>query len=123
MEELLKIPTTLTKFQSMSNRSIRLIFDSQENLTDQEISKISQLHEKFLWLACFHEKAKYSDILEEIKNLPPLKKEKWEKSPSKRLKDRMFIYYKKKYKKTDGFNEFYEQSLEKIGQSYLDKLN
>jgi len=123
MDSLLKIPAILNKFQSMSNRAIRLIFDTKENLTDEEISKITSLHEKFLWLACFHEKAQENEILETIKTLPPLIKEKWDKSPSQRLRDRMFVYYQNKYNKTEGFNDFYEKSLNEIGQNYLNKLN
>lgn len=45
------------------------------------------------------------------------------KSPSKRLKDRMFVAYKSANPNdTTNFNKWYEQQLEKIGQQYLNKL-
>jgi Mg2+ and Co2+ transporter CorA len=122
MENILKTPATLSKFQSMSNRSIRLIFDTQENLTDEQISKITLLHEKFIWLTCFYEQATNSEILKEIKNLPPLIKEDFDKSPSQRLRDRLYVYYKIKFKGEDNFNSFYEKTLDTIGNAYLDKI-
>ncbi|MBU0962769.1 MAG: hypothetical protein KKD48_02595 [Nanoarchaeota archaeon] len=47
---------------------------------------------------------------------------KEDKSPSKRLKDRMFVFHKEKQIKED-FNIWYIQQLDKIGNQYLDKLN
>jgi len=44
------------------------------------------------------------------------------KSPSKRLKDRMFIYYNKKYKDKKGFNNWYIGTLDEIGEKYLEKI-
>jgi len=47
--------------------------------------------------------------------------ENWEKSPSKRLHDRLFVYHKE-LKVEKDFNEWYVNTLDKIGQQYLDKL-
>lgn len=120
--ELLKIPATLSKYQGMSHRSMRMQFDSQENLTNDQIAKISQLHERLVWLCAFHEDSKPSEMAEMIKNLPPLVKEEGEKSPSKRLRDRMFVYWSEK-KIGGDFNTWYVKSLEEIGNQYLEKLN
>lgn len=46
------------------------------------------------------------------------------KSPSKRLKDRMFVYYKNaNIGDLTNFNKWYENNLEKIGNTYLDRLD
>mgnify|MGYP003462696644 CR=1 FL=1 len=46
------------------------------------------------------------------------------KSPSKRLKDRMFVYYKNaKIGEITNFNKWYETQLEKVGNQYLDRLD
>lgn len=46
------------------------------------------------------------------------------KSPSKRLKDRMFVFYKNaNIGDITNFNKWYEQQLEKIGEQYLDRLD
>lgn len=45
------------------------------------------------------------------------------KSPSKRLKDRMFVCYKENnVGDQTNFNKWYEQQLEKIGQQFLDRI-
>jgi len=46
-----------------------------------------------------------------------------EKSPSERLRSRMFVYYRERNVDTSGFREWYSKQLDKIGQNYLDKLN
>lgn len=112
----------MVKYESKRNRSVRLIFDSQENLTDEQISRISQYHEKFLWLVLLHEEAKYDDYLEEINKLPQLKKEKFEKSPSKRLYDVMFVLYMQTHKNSDGFSAWRESKMESIINAFKEKL-
>lgn len=44
------------------------------------------------------------------------------KSPSKRLRDRMFVYYKSKNNDTAGFEKWYERQLEKVGNQYLEEI-
>lgn len=44
------------------------------------------------------------------------------KSPSKRLKDRMFVCFKSEKNDVTNFNTWYEQQLEKIGQQYLNRV-
>lgn len=48
--------------------------------------------------------------------------EKDEKSPSKRLKDRMYVYYNWKNNTDDGFNAWYINSMDNIGKTYLKKV-
>lgn len=50
--------------------------------------------------------------------------EKGEKSPSKRLKDAMYVYYKEAKDPTgEGFDAWYKLAMENIRQQWLDKLN
>ena len=45
------------------------------------------------------------------------------KSPSKRLKDRMYVSYREgNVGDISNFNRWYEQQLEKVGQQYLDRV-
>ena len=44
------------------------------------------------------------------------------KSPSKRLKDRMFVYFKNKYKESKGFSNWYINALDEIGINYLEQI-
>jgi hypothetical protein len=49
--------------------------------------------------------------------------EKGDKTPSQRLRSRMFVYYSETHKDDKGFNSWYENQLDTIGQGYLDRLN
>jgi hypothetical protein len=56
-------------------------------------------------------------------DIPEVCSEIDKKSPSERLRGRMAAYYKETKGNFEGFDEWYKKSMEKIGQSYLDKLN
>lgn len=46
------------------------------------------------------------------------------KSPSKRLRDRMFVFYKEKQiGDLENFEKWYERQLEQVGQQYLERLD
>lgn len=61
--------------------------------------------------------------LNEIKEIPEEPLEKFQKkSPSQRLHDRLFVYYKATHQDTKKFNDFYINVLESLGQQYLDKI-
>lgn len=47
---------------------------------------------------------------------------KGDKSPSKRLKDRLFVYWKADNSGYADFELFYRHELESFGQTFLDKL-
>lgn len=120
-EQLLQLPCTLEKIQSMKNRVVRCQFDSQEALSDEAIANITSKVEKFGWLVFLVGENEIKP--EDIADLPELPKtDPEEKSPSKILYNRMFVYFKEK--KIEGdFQSWRRNQLEKIGQSYLDKLN
>jgi len=119
---ILQLPAIISKITSMSNRSLRVNVDSNEDLTDEQMQQVMSKLERYGWF-CFLEDSQIKE--EDLIKLPPLpKKEKEEKTPSQRLRGRMFVYYKEKISKDKGgFNQWYEKQLDKIGDNYLDKLN
>jgi len=118
-EELLQLPATIEKVETMSNRSLRLKVDTQENLNDEQRARIMQMADKLGYFLFAVQKVKPEDMVD----LPEIKSLKGEKSPSKKLHDRMFVYFKKKYGQTDGFNNWYVSECERIGIKYLEKIN
>lgn len=45
------------------------------------------------------------------------------KSPSERLRDRLYVYYREKHSgSSDGFSAWYIDVLDRIGASYLEKI-
>ena len=123
MSKLLQLPAIISKITSMRNRSLRIVVDSNEELSDLEMQQVMCKIEKFGWFCFLEDKQQIKE--EDIIKLPPLPaKEKEEKTASQRLRSRMFVYYQEKISKDkSGFNSWYETQLGKIGENYLDKLN
>lgn len=120
-ETILQLPCELSKYQSMSKGSIRLIFDSQEAIPPELKSSIIENHEKTGWLSFLVSKRQIRP--EDVIKLEEIKEFKTQKTPSQVLYNRMFVYYKEKKKTSDGFDEWRRNELEKIGQQYLSKIN
>lgn len=121
MSELLQIPAMISKISTMSNRMLRCQIDSQENLSDEQMQKIMSKVDKPGWF-CFLEDTKIAE--EDVVDLPSLPKDEADKkSPSQRLRARLFVYYKQTHKDESKWNTWYADTLDKIGQKYLDNLD
>lgn len=116
---LFQTPAIIQSVRTMVDGGNKLDVVTRE-LAPEEMTELFRLKNKEGWLL-FKENA---IEMEDIQNLPDEPLEKFDKkSPSERLRDRMFVYYKKTHKDTSGFNLWYDQSLDKIGSSYLEKIN
>lgn len=60
---------------------------------------------------------------DEKTDLKEVKGELDDKTPSQRLRARMFVYYKENNEDVSDFNSWYTKQMDKIGQQYLDKLD
>ena len=100
------------------DKSLTIKLETQE-LSAEETSRIFSLMGLQIWTAMAEIPLGEVD-LDIPESVPEFK---GDKTPSQRLRDRMFVYFKEKNGKTDGFKEWYESALEKIGGAYLDKLN
>ncbi len=117
MKQLFQAPSVIQNLRTLADSTIRMQVDFQE-LDPKEMSKIFELKGKLGWLLFRENAIKEEDLPEEDAPL-----DKNEKSPSKRLRDRMFVYYKQKNNSSTGFRMWYEEALEKIGQNYLNKID
>jgi len=122
MSKLLQLPATISKINTMAKGSLRLQIDTQEDLTPEKMQNVLSNYDKYGWFCFMVDKnIKEEDVLE----LPelPKKDEAENKSPSQRFHDRLFVYYKSSHTDTTKFRSFYEETLDKLGQMYLDKIN
>lgn len=121
-KELLQIPSILSNYKSMANGVLRMTFDTQENIQPEIKAKILSGHEKFGYLSFLVGEKKLS--VEDVKDLPELPKDEPEqKSPSQRLRSRMFVYYMDSHTDKSKFNQWYIEQIEKLGQQYLNKID
>ena len=112
---VIKLPAYLTGFKSRSDKSIGLSFTTQE-LSGETLAELQNLNQSYGWLLY---KENEGDDLEVPDDNAPSDPD--EKSPSKVLYNRMYVYFKEK-KLTGDFSTWRRGQLETIGQKYLDKL-
>jgi len=119
MNELLQIACTAQPFRGMSNRAIRLIFDSQENQTDEVLGKIASLTDKFGWL-CFLP-GQENITPEQVMNLPALTEEDAGRSPAQRMRGVLYRLWEQNGKKGD-FETAYRIRMESMISQLKEKL-
>ena len=118
MEQILQIPADLQSFKGMSHRSLRVQFDTIENLSDEQIAKITALHEKRGWLSFLV--AERQITAEDIKDLPELKEDSEYKSPSERLRSVLWRIWERKGKQ-GSFEEFRIIWMDKLINQLIQK--
>lgn len=116
---LLKVPSSIQKISTLVDGGISVTLHTQEfNPEDQ--AKLFHLHKKTGWFL-FAEKA---DMItdNELQNLPEIRFDD-KKTPSERLRGRMFVYYTEHLKRDKvGFNDWYKRTLDEIGTKYLERM-
>jgi len=118
---IFQTPAEISGIKTMAHSSLRLQVDTQENLTPEMIAKLMNLYEKLGWFSFNVQEIQAEELLD----LPEIVVEKDEKTPAQILRGRLFVYWKQKNPNSDKdlFRPWYEQVLNKFGQSYLDKLD
>lgn len=114
---MIKLPAYFMGFRSKQDGSSSLTFASQE-VTGQDFAMMKEHQSAFGWLVFKPQEAgELTDA-----DMPSEKVEEEGKSPSKRLYDRMFVYFTKK-KIGGDFDTWRKKQLEIIGQRYLNLLD
>ena len=116
-KEILKVPGTISKVTTMSDKGLRLQVDTQE-LGPEDAAKVMLSRDK-LGVFVFAEQ----DISpEDIKNLPKVELEAGEKAPSARLRATLYVYWEQ-HKVNEPFDIYYRRTMEKFINSVKEKLN
>ncbi len=117
-EELLQIPVTFQDFKSMKNRSLRMWYDSQENLSDEQVAKITRNHNKFGWLSFLVAERQLTP--DDMLDLPEIVDDTKYKTPSQRLRGILYRVWEKQGKK-GNFEEFYIIKMDMLASWLKDK--
>ena len=99
-----------------NDHTLSLKVDTQE-LSSEDIAVIFSFFQKQVWIAISE-----TTISREQLNIPEVVEEMDTKSPSQRLRDRMFVFHKERKIKTK-FDAWYKNQMELLGDKYLEKLN
>jgi hypothetical protein len=120
MNELIQIPCILDSFKSLIHGSLKITFETQENLNPELLSKILAKQHQFGWLL-FNPDNKIDE--NEIK-LPEIKRTgKMVKSPSLRLRNVLFLIHQKKGGNKEDFEQYYNMIMEELINKYKNLLN
>ena len=117
--ELFQTAALITKMETMGDGGIRIVFDTQEISKEDEVAKLFRLKKGGIGWLLFKNK---EIEMEDVPDYDPESFEE-EKSPSKRLRNIMWVYHKevKKGDKKD-FDLFYRNYLERLIENYKSKL-
>lgn len=116
---LLQIEATIEKVETMSNDSLRLKVDTQENISNEVIAKLMATRHKLGWFTFSVAQQIEPNV---ISNLPEIQKTDEGKSPSEILRGRLYVYWSQKINK-GNFESWRIGEMDRIGRAYLEKLN
>lgn len=108
---MIKLPSYFTGFSSKADGSASLRFATQE-LTAENFVDLKRHQNEFAWLV-------FGGADSEIPDKAPVREGK---TPSERLRNRMFVFWKENKIETP-FEVWREGQLEKIGERYLEKIS
>lgn len=117
MSDILHFQAECVKIESKPHKAVRVVFDSQEELTDEVRASIMAWHEKLGHLTFLQEKP--IEALDALK-LPPLTKVEGKKSKAKELRDAIWVWGNQRGEK-DG-EEFYEKIMKSFINHVKEKL-
>lgn len=119
-EQLLQLPATFTSFKSMAKGSLRMTFDTQEEVSQEAKTKIIEAHEEFGWVTFLVGEKKIE--IDDVVGLPELPKDdSKKKSNSERLRAILYVYWKQQGEQ-GFFEDYYNRYFEKIINSIKEKL-
>jgi len=118
--KLLQLPGYISGHKSMVG-GIRIHFDTNENINTESLALVLGCQNEYGYFIFKRGKEQIEES--EIPELPEMVFDENEKTPSKRFRDRLWVFYTQKIDaKGGGFPNWYEDILNKLGQKYLDML-
>ena len=119
MSKLFIIPATLQTFQSLKDRTLKLIFETGEPTPDQ-MAGVQYVLQTYGWLAFKPDelKEKEKDFLKDLKS----DYDDTGKSKGQRLRAVLYRNWEQDNEGYDTFTLYYEARMEKIIRHFKDKL-
>lgn len=116
-KNLLKVPAEISRIQTMADGGLRLFVDTQE-ISSKDKGLVMELHKKLGWFLFSETSIEKEDVLD----LPEIKLDKGQKSPSLRLRNVLYLVWEQQGKKGSS-EEFYKNYMERIIIKLKEQLN
>ena len=120
MKDLIIIPATLDSFRSLKDKTLKLVFETQEP-TPKQLGDLASNLQQFGYLAFNRDDFKQEQI-DVLKNIKCEYDDKT-KSKSQRLRSHLFVYWKQDNKGYEMFDDFYNYHMEKFIKHISSKLD
>jgi glycine betaine/choline ABC-type transport system substrate-binding protein len=116
---MILIPAILDTFASLKDKTIKIVFYANE-LTPEQLVEVAKHSQQFGYLAFKNDKFKQ----EQLNTLKDLKAEYSDKtkSPSKRLRNVLYVTFEQNNNGFKTFEEFYNFKMNEITEHYKSKL-
>jgi hypothetical protein len=119
MSEIFQIMAEMTKAVTMANGSVRLQFDSQENVSAEALKRVFEWRGKPGWLLFLQRQAEPGDVL----TLPEISTvEEDELKPSVKMRRALHVLWTKRPEGFKTDEEHYKFYMEKYRQHVLAKI-
>lgn len=115
MENLLKVPSTITKVTTMSDNGLRIQVDTME-IQPQEAGMVMMLKNKTGYFLFSEQAPKIEDI-----DLPEIKTDKGQKTESQRLRAVLYRVWEKKGKQGNS-DQFYKNYMDRVINKLKEEL-
>src|SRR3990167_11061367 len=117
MESITMFTGVIEKVTTLSDHSLKISVATQEIISPEENAKIFNLYNKLMWFAVSEAPVDPTSI-----ELPDIKLERGEKSPSERMRGVLYILWEQS-KNTLTFEQFYREQMSRITDKLKEKIN
>lgn len=116
---------TLSSFRTLADGTLKIEL-SLEELTPDKAAMIFQLHNQYVKFLISNENISIEEeiIMSSVQlNSSNSTHKKTGKSPSQRLRNKMFVFYELKYGVSSGFDDWYRSQIEVLENQFLTAIN
>ena len=117
---ILQVPSTIVRDKSLLNGSRQFTVETQENISPDLLHRLISMEHQLGWFSFALREIKPEDIID----LPALDETQFDmkKSSCKWLRDILFRYFESKGGKKEDFNIWYVREMQRIGNSYKNRI-
>lgn len=117
-DTLFQIPAQITKLETQSDGGIRVVLDTQELTDPEELKQLFMLRKSMGWFSFKSNQITAAEIPDE----DTIEVVGETKSPSERLRNALFVYWKNVRGGKGDFNAYYREMMEKYISNVKEKL-
>lgn len=116
MSKIFQAPAIVKKITTLVDGGLSVMLHTQEMQSKDE-TRLFQYRNLPVWFLLKSEK------FQKLPDLPEIKVEKNQKTPSERLRGVIFKYWEKRTSSTEDFDTFYRKQMENLIDAYKEKLD